>query len=211
MPVITGVRAGAGLGLRAEDIILKFLCRNTLANIEKCAWEARIETLSLAGLKAQLSADWLARLQASTSPDAWVHGFSMHTTLRRHNLRTMTGFTRRNPDTFDGVVATRAYVVALSDQASMGYATEAARALVSYAFSIDHVSLVRAHTLPASNASKRVLTKCGFQYVGDIRASRMGLPMCKIRDQSANLSNEDCMKRLTMICAPLLLIGCGLQ
>ena len=130
---------------------------------------AAIETMGPAD-KAQLSADWLARLQASTSPDAWVHGFSM--------LHLDTGITigqcgfKGPPDT-DGVVEI-AYGVA-PDQEGMGYATEAARALVSYAFSIDHVSLVRAHTLPASNASKRVLTKCGFQYVGDIDDPEDGL------------------------------------
>jgi RimJ/RimL family protein N-acetyltransferase len=48
-----------------------------------------------------------------------------------------------------------------------GYATEVARALVDYAFSRENVRLVRAHTLPDAVASKRVLNKCGFRYVGD--------------------------------------------
>jgi [ribosomal protein S5]-alanine N-acetyltransferase len=76
------------------------------------------------------------------------------------------------PDT-NGMVEI-AYSVA-SDQERQGYATEAARALVDYAFSIDQVKLVRAHTLPASNASKRVLAKCGFQYVGEINDPEDGL------------------------------------
>jgi RimJ/RimL family protein N-acetyltransferase len=130
---------------------------------------AAIETMDAAD-KAQLSADWLARLRASTSPDPWVHGFSM--------VQLDTGITvgqcsfKGPPDT-DGVVEI-AYAVA-SDQESNGYATEAARALVAYAFSIDQVTRVRAHTLPASNASKRVLAKCGFQYVGDINDPEDGL------------------------------------
>lgn len=120
--------------------------------------------------KAQLAADWLARLHASTSPDAWVHGFSI--------LRLDTGITvgqcgfKGPPDT-DGVVEI-AYGVT-SDQEGKGYATEAARALLAYAFSIDHVNLVRAHTLPASNASKRVLAKCGFRYIGEINDPEDGL------------------------------------
>jgi [ribosomal protein S5]-alanine N-acetyltransferase len=120
--------------------------------------------------KAQLSGDWLARLRASTSPDPWVHGFSM--------VQLDTGITVgqcgfKGPPDSDGVVEI-AYGVA-SDQERKGYATEAARALVVYAFSIDQVKLVRAHTLPGSNASKRVLAKCGFRYVGEINDPEDGL------------------------------------
>lgn len=130
---------------------------------------AAIETMDAAD-KAQLSGNWLARLRASTSPDPWVHGFSM--------VQSDTGITVgqcgfKGPPDSDGVVEI-AYGVA-SDQERKGYATEAARALLAYAFSIDQVKLVRAHTLPASNASKRVLAKCGFQYIGEINDPEDGL------------------------------------
>jgi ribosomal-protein-alanine N-acetyltransferase len=49
-----------------------------------------------------------------------------------------------------------------------GFATEAAAALVSYAFASGEVRVVRAHTLPLPNASTRVLTKCGFQKAGEV-------------------------------------------
>src|SRR5437899_87551 len=49
-----------------------------------------------------------------------------------------------------------------------GYATEAAQALVAYAFGSGRVRLVRAQTAPRANASTRVLTKCGFNLVGDV-------------------------------------------
>ena len=49
-----------------------------------------------------------------------------------------------------------------------GYATEAAAALVGFAFASDDVRLVCAHTLPASNASTRVLLKCGFRHTGTV-------------------------------------------
>jgi [ribosomal protein S5]-alanine N-acetyltransferase len=130
---------------------------------------AAIETMDAAD-KAQLSGDWLARLRASTSPDPWVHGFSM--------VQLDTGITVgqcgfKGPPDSDGVVEI-AYGVA-SDQERKGFATEAARALLTFAFSIDQVKLVRAHTLPASNASKRVLAKCGFRYVGEINDPEDGL------------------------------------
>jgi RimJ/RimL family protein N-acetyltransferase len=49
-----------------------------------------------------------------------------------------------------------------------GYATEAAAALVAYAFATPRVAVVRAHTLPTANASTRVLAKCGFGQVGTV-------------------------------------------
>ena len=42
-----------------------------------------------------------------------------------------------------------------------------AQALVDYAFSCEAVRLVRAHTLHDAVASKRVLKKCGFRYIGE--------------------------------------------
>lgn len=50
----------------------------------------------------------------------------------------------------------------------VGYATEAAEALVAFAFRDDRVSTVRAHTLPEANASTRVLAKCGFAFTGEV-------------------------------------------
>ena len=120
--------------------------------------------------KAQLSADWLARLHASTAPDPWVHGFSI-VHLDTGTTVGQCGF--KGPPDADGAVEI-AYGVA-SEHESKGYATEAARALLAYALSVDQVKLVRAHTLPASNASKRVLAKCGFQFVGEINDPEDGL------------------------------------
>jgi RimJ/RimL family protein N-acetyltransferase len=49
-----------------------------------------------------------------------------------------------------------------------GYATEVARALVTYALESGLVQTVRAHTLPAPNASTKVLKKCGFEFTGEV-------------------------------------------
>lgn len=130
---------------------------------------AAIETMDAAD-KALLSADWLARVHASTSPDMWVHGFSM--------VHLDTGITVgqcgfKGPPDANGMVEI-AYGVT-SDQENKGYATEAARALIAFAFSIDQVVLVRAHTLPAANASTRILSKCGLQYVDEINDPEDGL------------------------------------
>ncbi len=49
-----------------------------------------------------------------------------------------------------------------------GYATEAATALLDYAFGTSRVHLARAHTLPEENASTHVLKKCGFEFIGTV-------------------------------------------
>jgi RimJ/RimL family protein N-acetyltransferase len=49
-----------------------------------------------------------------------------------------------------------------------GYATEVATMLVAWAFASGEVRVVRAHTLPETNASTRVLGKCGFGFEGEV-------------------------------------------
>jgi ribosomal-protein-alanine N-acetyltransferase len=113
--------------------------------------------------KAQLSAEWMAQLQASTSTDAWKHGFTL---VHREGdmVVGLAGF--KGPPAADGMVEI-AYGVN-PDHQGRGYATEAAEALVAFAFSSGRVRVVRAHTLPEPNASQRVLTKCGFRHVGEV-------------------------------------------
>src|SRR5688500_4829634 len=111
--------------------------------------------------RAELSPAWLALLEKSSSVDPWVHGFALVHRTDGNPIGTC-GF--KGPPGADGVVEI-AYGVAPEHQGK-GYATEAAAALVSYAFGSGQVRVVRAHTLPQSNASARVLSKCGFRRVG---------------------------------------------
>lgn len=113
--------------------------------------------------KAELSADWLALLHDSTSADPWIHGFSL-VLADGDTVVGKGGF--KGPPTADGVVEI-AYGV-IPDYQGKGYATEAAEALTAYAFNSGKVRVVRAHTLPESNASARVLTKCGFRRIGEV-------------------------------------------
>lgn len=114
-------------------------------------------------MRKELSAAWLAMLEASPEIDPWVHGF----TLVHQNSGTPVGSCgfKGHPDA-DGMVEI-AYAIHPEHQGK-GYATEAAAALVGYALGSDAVRLVRAHTLPMPNASTRVLTKCGFQKAGEV-------------------------------------------
>ena len=129
---------------------------------------ASIEAMTPAD-RAQLSADWLALLHASTSADPWIYGFSI--LLRESD--TVVGSAGFKGPPADGVVEI-AYGLNPEYQGK-GYATEAAEALTAYAFDSGKVRVVRAHTLPESNASGRVLTKCGFQRIGEVIDPEDGL------------------------------------
>ena len=130
---------------------------------------ARVEKMSPAE-KAQLSADWLARLHDSTSADPWTYGFSL---VHRGTGIAIGRCGYKGPPAADGVVEI-AYGVD-PDHQGKGYATEAAEALVIFAFGSGRVRVVRAHTLPEANASTRVLTKCRFRYAGEVIDPEDGL------------------------------------
>ncbi len=120
--------------------------------------------------RAYVSPAWLALLDGSSPLDPWIHGFVL---LHRATgcVIGRCGFT--GPPGADGAVEI-AYGVETEHQGK-GYATEAAAALVSYAFNHEQVRVVRAHTLPESNASTRVLTKCGFRRIGEVVDPNDGL------------------------------------
>lgn len=123
---------------------------------------AEIEAMGAAE-KAQVSAEWLKQLRGSSEMDPWIHGFSL--TLRETGESVgRCGF--KGPPTKAGVVEI-AYGVDPAHQRK-GFATEAAEALVQFAYAGGSVQIVRAHTLPEANASTRVLTKCGFRFVGEV-------------------------------------------
>ena len=120
--------------------------------------------------KAELSADWLARLHASPAVDPWTHGFSL---VRRDGgvVVGMCGF--KGSPAADGTVEI-AYGVD-PDHQGKGYATEAAGALAAFAFSSGRVRVVRAHTLAKEGASARILAKCGFRLLGEVIDPEDGL------------------------------------
>jgi RimJ/RimL family protein N-acetyltransferase len=119
--------------------------------------------------KAQLSADWLALFEASPRTDPWVHGFVARD--RATGLIVGEGGFKGPPR--EGVVEI-AYGTG-AEHRGKGYATQTAAALVEHAFACADVRLVTAHTRPDNGASKRVLMKCGFEYVGDVVDPEDGL------------------------------------
>jgi RimJ/RimL family protein N-acetyltransferase len=137
---------------------------NTLEQVR-----AMVEALSPAD-KLELSPDWLAKLGAATEADPWMHGFSVTLPATGAVVGT-AGF--KGPPDGDGIVEI-AYGID-AEYRGKGYASEAAKALTVYAFGSGLVRTVRAHTKPDSDASKRVLTKCGFRYVGEVMDPEDGL------------------------------------
>jgi len=110
-----------------------------------------------------VSPEWLAILRVSHGADPWRFGFFLTHPVATAVIGT-AGF--KGPPDAAGTVEI-AYGIAPGFE-GQGYATEAAAALVAFAFATPTVALVRAHTLPVPNASTRVLTKCGFRHSGDI-------------------------------------------
>ena len=110
-----------------------------------------------------VSPKWLAALQSAPRPDPWHHGFFV---IDREQGRVIGSAGFKGPPDADGMVEI-AYGIVPS-RAGRGYATEAAAALVRFALATGSVRLVRAHTLPAANASTRVLEKCGFRHTGTV-------------------------------------------
>ncbi|MDQ3948901.1 MAG: GNAT family N-acetyltransferase [Gemmatimonadota bacterium] len=114
-------------------------------------------------LSDDVSPNWLAALRNSSGPDPWRHGFFV---VHREGGSVIGSAGFKGPPDSTGV-AEIAYGIVPGFE-GRGYATEAAAALVAFAFASGQVRLVRAHTLPEANASTRVLLKCGFRHVGTV-------------------------------------------
>ena len=114
------------------------LVPKTLADVR-----AQIDAMD-AGQRAELSPAWLAQLN-STRVDLWTLGFDI---LDRGTDAVVGTCGFKGPPGADGVVEI-AYGVT-PDQQGKGYATEAAEALVAYAFGGKPVSYTHL-TLPTSD------------------------------------------------------------
>lgn len=105
---------------------------------------------------------WLKSLRTARAANVWDHGFFL---VHRELGEVIGSAGFKGPPDAEGSVEI-AYGVAPEFE-GYGYATQAAEALTKFAFAEPSVAVVRAHTLHSGLASQRVLTKCGFSYVGD--------------------------------------------
>jgi RimJ/RimL family protein N-acetyltransferase len=117
------------------------------------------------GIREQLlsaSAEFMKKLESAKQPDPWQFGFAVIHKID-NMLIGMGGFPA--PPSMEGV-AEIAYGIAPRYQ-GQGYATEVANALIDFASRDARVKTICAHTLAETNASTRVLEKCGFKKVGE--------------------------------------------
>jgi len=120
--------------------------------------------------RAELSPQWLESVGVATTVDPWLLGFAL---VERSSGTEIGSCGFKGPPDTQGMVEI-AYGVEPAYQ-NNGYATEAAGALVAYAFSSGLVRVVRAHTYGEANASARVLAKCHFHLVGQVIDPEDGL------------------------------------
>ena len=114
-------------------------------------------------VSGEVSPAWIAGLRVAKAADIWLHGFALVDQESQSVIGT-AGF-KGPPD--DAGMVEIGYGMAPSFQ-GRGFATEAAAALLEFAFNDRRVRLVRAHTRPANNASTRVLEKCEFKRFGEV-------------------------------------------
>jgi len=96
-------------------------------------------------------------------PDEWLLGYQVILPPER---KVIGGCGYKGPPLDDGSIEI-AYITAPAYR-GQGYATEAAQALIRYAFGFPGITVVCAHTLPEKNASARILTKCGLRNLGEV-------------------------------------------
>ena len=101
-------------------------------------------------------------------PTDWRDYFFVHP--RRRALVGNGGFTG-DPD--DSGVVEIGYEIA-PEHRNRGFATEAARAMIGYAFAHEEVRAVVAHTLAETNASNAVLRKAGMSFVAEVDDPEVG-------------------------------------
>lgn len=139
------------------------------------AFEARTGRHVADGLRdfyasEDVSPTWIDHLRSSTKADPWTLGFEI---AHRADDRVIGACGFKGPPDTDGVIEIAYGIV--PDYQGRGHATEAATALITFARADERVNRIRAHTLPAPNASTRVLTKCGFDFVAEVVDPEDGL------------------------------------
>jgi [ribosomal protein S5]-alanine N-acetyltransferase len=121
-------------------------------------------------IRAEVSADWIARVRSTVAGDSWSLTFN---SVERMSGSVVGNCAFKGPPDAEGIVEVAYYTD--PNYCGRGFATEAASGLTEFAFASGQVRLVRAHTKSDNGASARVLTKCGFNLVGEVMDLEDGL------------------------------------
>ena len=133
------------LAPNARDFILALM-----ENVE--LFERRSGLRAADGLRdffvsGEISPAWVEKLRESAPVDVWLHGYWL---LERESETAVGAVGFKGPPDADGMVEIGYGVV--PSREGRGYATEAAAAVVAFAFAQPDVKTVRAHTLPKASA-----------------------------------------------------------
>ncbi len=129
-------------------------------------------------LKVEVADGWLAFPEGMTfinerlreNPDAG--NWWMYLLIHKDNQKLIgSGGFKGKPD--ESGMAEIGYAIAPSYQ-NDGFATEAAKGLIEFAFSYSRVNVVQAHTLAEENASNSVLRKVGMQFIKELHDAEDG-------------------------------------
>lgn len=110
-----------------------------------------------------VSPEFLAYLRGLDHSSPWLPGFGV---VHRESGSVIGSAGFKGAPDASGIVEVGYGIVPAYE--GQGYATEVTKMLVVWAFARGDVRVVRAHTLPTANASTRVLTKCGFEFEGEV-------------------------------------------
>lgn len=110
-----------------------------------------------------MSPAFLEYLRSLDHSDPWLPGFGV---VHRESGSVIGSAGFKGAPDASGMVEVGYGIVPSYE--GRGYATEVTKLLVAWAFASGQVRVVRAHTLPESNASTRVLGKCGFAFEGEV-------------------------------------------
>lgn len=121
-------------------------------------------------VSADVSAEWMADLQSAIGADPWRYGFAV---VENESGQVIGSAGFVGPPNPTGEVEIAYGIV--PDFQGNGFATEAAQALIDFAYADTRTRMICAHTLPTRNASTRVLEKCGFHQAGKIHHPTDGL------------------------------------
>jgi [ribosomal protein S5]-alanine N-acetyltransferase len=159
--------------------------RNSVDDFERTTGLRIVPSLRAYMVSDEVSPEWVERVRsAPPEVNPWVHGFGV---LHKEEDVVIGAAGFVGPPDAAGVVEI-AYGIAPEYQ-GRGYATEAARALIKFAFADARVQKVIAHTFAATNASTAVLSKCGFHYMGPVEHHADGLVWRWERDRVSRVSD----------------------
>jgi ribosomal-protein-alanine N-acetyltransferase len=137
-------------------------------------------------VRAEVSADWIARVRSTSEGDPWSLTFNV---VERMSGSVIGSCAFKGPPDAEGIVEVSYYTD--PNYCGRGFATEMAGGLTVFAFASSQVRLVCAHTKSDTDASARVLTKCGFRLVGEVMDPEDGLVCRWERKYSEPGARED--------------------